>query len=79
MHGPPDTLHYAIHRETQTTFLLSYFIHNHNTGYEERYIIEFKRDYYLNTKYHLEVQIPHIGRLTDHNRKRYRFTQHRVD
>ena len=79
MHGPPNTLRYAIHRETQTTFLTSYFVHNHNTGYEERYIIEFKRDYYLNTKYDLEVQIPHIGRLAYHYRKRYRITQHRVD
>ena len=43
----------------------------HNTDYEERYFIEFKRDYYLKTKYDLEVQIPHIGRLADHNRKRY--------
>ena len=51
----------------------------HNTDYEERYFIEFKRDYYLKTKYDLEVQIPHIGRLADHNRKRYRITQHRVD
>ena len=49
------------------------------TGYDERYIIEFKRDYYLNTKYDLEVQIPHIGRLADHYRKRYRITGHWVD
>ena len=48
-------------------------------GYDERYIIEFKRDYYLNTKYDLEVQVPHIGRLADHYRKRYRITGHWVD
>ena len=54
-------------------------ITSHNTSYEERYIIEFKPDYYLNTKYDLEVQLPHIGRLAYHNRKRYRITQHRLD
>ena len=81
MHGPPDTLHYTIQRETHTNFSqdILFTITYHNTGDEERYIIEFKPDYYLNTKYDLEVQLPHIGRLVDHNRKRYRITQHRVD
>lgn len=60
----------------QGNFILE--LHN-PPDYEERYIIEFKRDYYLQTKYDLELQVPHLGRLADYYKKRYEITKHWPD
>ena len=40
---------------------------------------EFKKDYYLHTKYNLKVQIPHLVKLADHYSKRFSETQHWAD
>lgn len=47
--------------------------------FDERYIIEFKRDYYLNTKHDLKAQVPHLARLADYYKKRYAATKHWAD
>ena len=40
---------------------------------------EFKKDYYLHTKYNLKVQIPHLLKLADYYSRRFSETQHWAD
>ena len=47
--------------------------------FPKEFIESFKRDYYKQGKYKLEVQVPHLARLAEHYREKYQQTQQWTD
>ena len=46
---------------------------------DDRHLKEFKRSYHRCGKYNLYVQIPHLVKLADRYREKYRETKHWTD